>query len=69
MAEEDDKAAAAATALLEMTSSELTVEVRGGRAESSASEALQQTLAPLVGVVDHVLSEYPGFVVERKQLQ
>lgn len=69
VAEEDDKAAAAATALLEMTSSELTVEVRGGRAESSASEALQQALAPLVGVVDHVLSEYPGFVVERKQLQ
>ena len=57
--------AATAAALLELTSSELKVEVRGS-GELDA-KVLQQVLSPLVGAVEHVLSEYPGFVCDRKQ--
>ena len=31
------------------------------------AKVLQQVLSPLVGAVEHVLSEYPGFVCDRKQ--
>lgn len=51
------------TALLELTSSELKVEVRG----SGDAEALKQALAPLVGMVERVLLEYPGFSCDRQE--
>ena len=58
---------AAALALLELTSSELRVEVRGGVGGVGTEEQmLRQLLTPLVCAVEHVLSEYPGFLCERK---
>ena len=53
-------------ALLELTSSELKVEVRAS-AKHLEPQALQQILTPLVSAVESVLSEYPGFVYCRKQ--
>ena len=53
-------------ALLELTSSDLRVEVRGGA--ELGTEALQVLLTPLVGAVERVLGEYPGFVCDRKQI-
>ena len=63
-----ESAAALAAALLELTSSELRVELRASAGQQSDAPALQQLLAPLVGAVERVLSEYPGFVCDRKQL-
>ena len=53
--------AVGATALLELTSTELKVEVRGSTEVDA--QVLQQVLAPLVEAVEHVLLEYPGFTV------
>ena len=53
-----------ATALLELTSSELKIEVRGSA--NLDAEVLKRFLDLLVGAVDHVLAEYPGFMCERK---
>ena len=55
------EAEGAATALLELTSTELKVEVRGSTEVDA--QVLQQVLAPLVEAVEHVLLEYPGFTV------
>jgi hypothetical protein len=53
-------------ALLELTSLELKVEVRGD--VQLDPQVLQQILAPLVAAVERVLREYPGFVCERKTM-
>ena len=55
-----------AMALLELTSLELKVEVRGD--VQLDPQVLQQILAPLVAAVERVLREYPGFVCERKTM-
>ena len=57
--------AGAVTALLELTAGELKVEVRANA--TSDAQVLQQVLQPLVGAVEQVMSEYPGFVCDRKQ--
>lgn len=57
--------AGVASALLELTSSELKVEARG--TVEADPQALKQVLAPLVEAVERVLLEYPGFVCKRKE--
>lgn len=58
------EAAEAVTVLLELTSSELKVEVRGNA--KMDAQKMQQVLDPLVAAVEHVLREYPGFACERQ---
>ena len=53
-----------ATALLELTSTELKVEVRGELGTDAA--VLERVLALIVAAVERVLTEYPGFLCERK---
>ena len=55
---------AAVTALLELTSGELKVEVRGSG--ELDVQVLKQALSALVEAVEHVLLEYPGFLCKRE---